>query len=169
MRLLVILAILVIATGCDRKIDQVDCGDAIGPQDYGKFVVNTEQGLAQHISGTVWYRCAAGQSFRGKKCLGDSLAVTRKEADLYAQEFSEKSGEKWRLPTKIEFKQIIEDSCDNPAVNPNVFPGLEVLNYWVSNSSWHGDRFGCSIYMYQGAYYCRQAAAISQPILLVKD
>ena len=169
LRVLITCVTLVLLTGCDRSIDQPDCGSTIQPQDYGRFIVDGSDGLARHISGTVWYRCAAGQSFRGKKCLGESLALTRSEADAYVREFSEKSGEIWRLPTRDEFEQITENSCDNPAANPNVFPGLAVVNYWTADSSWHGDRFGCSIYMYKGSTYCRQASQIEQPILMVKD
>ena len=121
LRVLITCLTLVLLTGCDRNIDQPDCGSTIQPQDYGRFIVDGSDGLARHISGTVWYRCAAGQSFRGKKCLGESLALTRSEADAYVREFSEKSGETWRLPTKDEFEQITESSCDNPAANPNVF------------------------------------------------
>jgi hypothetical protein len=92
-------------TGCDRNIDQPDCGSTIQPQDYGRFIVDGSEGLARHISGTVWYRCAAGQSFRGKKCLGESLALTRSEADAYVREFSEKSGETWRFQPKTSLNK----------------------------------------------------------------
>ena len=166
------LCLLVIAltlVGCDRKIGQPYCGDVTSPQDYGKFVVDAEKGLAQHISGTVWYRCAAGQSFRGKKCIGDSVRVTRAAADDYIREFSEKSGEQWRLPTKEEFESIVEEHCDNPALNPNVFPNIEVNNYWLQEDSWHGSRFACSIYILQGSSFCRQPSDINLPILLIKE
>ena len=164
-----LLLIALILAGCDRKIGQPYCGDVTSPQDYGNFVVDAEQGLAQHISGSVWYRCAAGQSFRGKKCIGESVRVTRAQADNYIREFSEKSGQIWRLPKRKEFESIIEENCDNPALNPNVFPGLEVNNYWLQEDSWHGNRFACSIYVFQGSSFCRQPSDINLPILLIKE
>ena len=118
--------------GCDRDIGQPYCGDVTSPQDYGQFVVDGEKGIAQHISGTVWYRCAAGQSFRGKKCIGEPVRVTRAQADGYIREFSDKSGQRWRLPKRKEFERILEEDCDNPALNPNVFPNVEVNNYWLA-------------------------------------
>ena len=160
---------LVLIMGCDRNIDKPDCSKIFSPQDYGKFIVNGTTGIAQHASGDVWYRCKAGQSFRGKKCLGDALKLTRREADSYLRDFSEKSGETWRLPTKSEFKKILESSCDSPNVNPNVFPGLTTDNYWLQDSSWHGSRFGCSIFLYQGSTSCRQPADLHQYVLIMRD
>ena len=81
--------IALVLAGCDREIGRPYCGEVTSPQDYGKFVVDGEKGIAQHISGTVWYRCAAGQSFRGKKCIGEPVRVTRAQADGYIREFSE--------------------------------------------------------------------------------
>ena len=168
LRVLITCLTLVLFTGCDRNIDQPDCGSTIQPQDYGRFIVDGSDGLARHISGTVWYRCAAGQSFRGKKCLGESLALTRSEADAYVGEFSEKSGEAWRLPPQTSLNKSPKVRVTTGRKSQRL-PGLAVVNYWTADSSWHGDRFGCSIYMYKGSTYCRQASQIEQPILLVKD
>lgn len=167
-RLIPVLACLLLA-GCGRELDRPDCNANTAPDDYGRFIVNASTGMAQHASGSVWYRCMAGQSFRGKKCLGKPLELTRQEADSYLRDFSNKSGEVWRLPTKSEFKDITESRCDNPAMNPNVFPGLAVENYWLDDGSWHGERFGCSIFLYQGTVSCRQPAQVKQPILMVRD
>lgn len=160
---------LLLLVGCDRSRELPDCVNVKSPKDYGKFIVNPTTGLAQHVSGSVWYRCMAGQSFRGKKCLGDPLELTKIEAESYLRDFSNKSGETWRLPTQDEFEEILETTCDSPPLNPNVFPGVAVKNFWLSDSSWHGDRFGCSIFLFQGSTSCRQAAQLQQPILMVRD
>ena len=160
---------LLLLVGCDRSRELPDCVNVKSPKDYGKFIVNPTTGLAQHVSGSVWYRCMAGQSFRGKKCLGEPLELTKIEAESYLRDFSNKSGETWRLPTQDEFEEILETTCDSPPLNPNVFPGVAVKNFWLSDSSWHGDRFGCSIFLFQGSTSCRQAAQLQQPILMVRD
>jgi hypothetical protein len=162
------LSLCLVLAGCDRNIDLPDCTTQFDPTDYGKYLVDTNQGLATDAQGNVWYRCKAGQTFRGKRCLGDPVYLTRTEADSFARDFSEKVGMPFRLPTKSEVKSIIESSCDSPAVNPNVFPGLSTENYWLQESSWHGERFGCSVYMYQGSVSCRQSADIPQPVLLIQ-
>lgn len=169
MRILVAFIALILLSGCDRSRERPDCVNVKSPKDYGKFIVNPTTGLAQHVSGSVWYRCMAGQSFRGKKCLGETLELTRSEADSYLRDFSHKSGEVWRLPTKGEFQEILETTCDNPPLNPNVFPNIAVENFWLEDSSWHGERFGCSIFLFQGSTSCRQAAQLRQPILMVRD
>lgn len=169
MRILILICAALMLTGCERNVDKIDCVDAFSPTEYGKFIVDPSLGIATHSSGDVWYRCQAGQSFRGKKCLGEPLKLTRQEADSYLRDFSDKSGERWRLPTQSEFKRIIESSCDNPPVNPNVFPGLTVDNYWLQDSSWHGANFGCSIFLFQGWTSCRQPAQVHQPIMMVRD
>mgnify|MGYP001555987519 CR=1 FL=1 len=169
MRILITCMTLLLLVGCDRSRELPDCVNVKSPKDYGKFIVNPTTGLAQHVSGSVWYRCMAGQSFRGKKCLGEPLELTKIEAESYLRDFSNKSGEKWRLPTQDEFEEILEKTCDSPPLNPNVFPGVAVKNFWLSDSSWHGDRFGCSIFLFQGSTSCRQAAQLQQPILMVRD
>ncbi len=169
MRILVACITLLLLAGCERSRELPDCVDVKSPKDYGKFIVNPTTGLAQHVSGSVWYRCMAGQSFRGKKCLGDPLELTKIEAESYLRDFSNKSGEKWRLPTQDEFEEILETTCDSPPLNPNVFPGVAVKNFWLSDSSWHGERFGCSIFLFQGSTSCRQAVQLHQPILMVRD
>jgi len=169
MRILITCMTLLLLVGCDRSRELPDCVNVKSPKDYGKFIVNPTTGLAQHVSGSVWYRCMAGQSFRGKKCLGDPLELTKIEAESYLRDFSNKSGETWRLPTQDEFEEILETTCDSPPLNPNVFPGVAVKNFWLSDSSWHGDRFGCSIFLFQGSTSCRQAAQLQQPILMVRD
>jgi hypothetical protein len=169
MRILITWMTLLLLVGCDRSRELPDCVNVKSPKDYGKFIVNPTTGLAQHVSGSVWYRCMAGQSFRGKKCLGDPLELTKIEAESYLRDFSNKSGETWRLPTQDEFEEILETTCDSPPLNPNVFPGVAVKNFWLSDSSWHGDRFGCSIFLFQGSTSCRQAAQLQQPILMVRD
>ncbi|CAI8410322.1 MAG: DUF1566 domain-containing protein [Litorivicinaceae bacterium] len=170
MRILVACITLLLLTSCDRSTELPDCVDAKSPKDYGKFIVNPTTGLAQHVSGSVWYRCMAGQSFRGKKCLGQPLELTKAEADSYLRDFSHKTGERWRLPTKNEFKEILETSCDNPPLNPNVFPMIEVKNFWLSDKPWlQNASFACAIFLFQGSISCRQAIQLQQPILMVRD
>lgn len=170
MRILVACITLLLLTSCDRSTELPDCVDAKSPKDYGKFIVNPTTGLAQHVSGSVWYRCMAGQSFRGKKCLGQPLELTKAEADSYLRDFSHKTGERWRLPTKNEFEEILETSCDNPPLNPNVFPSVEVKNFWLNDKPWlQNARFACAIFLFQGSTSCRQAIQLQQPILMVRD
>ena len=170
MRILIAVMIFLVLTGCDRSRELPDCKDVKSPKDYGNFLVDPTAGLAQHVSGSIWYRCMAGQSFRGKKCLGEPLELSLSEAESYLRDFSRKSGEKWRLPTKDEFEEILETTCDSPPLNPNVFPAVAVKNFWLIDRPWlENARFGCSIFLFQGSTSCRQAVQLHQPILMVRD
>ena len=105
-----------------------------------------------------------------QKCLGEPLELSLSEAESYLRDFSRKSGEKWRLPTKDEFEEILETTCDSPPLNPNVFPGVAVKNFWLIDRPWlENARFGCSIFLFQGSTSCRQAVQLHQPILMVRD
>ena len=86
----------------------------------------------------------------------------------YAAEVREKTGESWRLPSKSEMPKFLEKKCINPAVNPFVFPNLEVTNFWTKSKGLHQDQ-QVPVYTYQGRVFCRQARSIEQPFLLVKS
>ena len=106
MRILVACITLLLLTSCDRSTALPDCVDAKSPKDYGKFIVNPTTGLAQHVSGSVWYRCMAGQSFRGKKCLGQPLELTKAEADSYLRDFSHKTENAGGCQLKMSSKRF---------------------------------------------------------------
>ena len=111
-----------------------------------------------------------GTIIQGKKCLGEPLELTKVEAESYLRDFSQKTGEEWRLPTQDEFDEILETSCDNPPLNPNVFPSIAVKNFWLSDKPWlQNARFACAIFLFQGSTSCRQAVELHQPILMVRD
>ena len=100
------------------------------------------RGLAQDKRDKIlWYRCAAGQSYKNSECKGKHYILIGKKPWLLLKNFSEKSGKKWRLPSKKELKSIMLDQCINPAVDVTVFKDLEVNNFWTSSDSLNSDLF----------------------------
>ena len=164
-----VAAMIALLAGCDNyRIDE-KCSDHISRGDRGTFVTD-DSGLAKDIeTGTTWYRCVAGKSFSNYRCKGEALYLSWDDATEYAEEFSQKSGIQWRLPTNDEMKSIIEGSCIGPAINGNVFPAAETYNHWTSSNSRHQKSFKCSINTYNGSLTCRQARVLKQPFLLVQD
>ena len=74
----------------------------------------------------TWQRCSVGQSWQdGKGCIGTVQGLTLLQAELL-----ETDG--WRLPTIDELETLVDPSCDHPAINQEVFPGMDVqrLYYW---------------------------------------
>jgi hypothetical protein len=164
------LSLIVLLAACSDQRNQPECGDVIKSRlDKHDFEI-FDGGMALHRpTGLTVTQCAVGQRMSNYRCRGESLKMTWDEAMAYAEEVREKTGEPWRLPEKDEIPDFLESDCINPAVNPYVFPDLEVANFWTASKGLHQDKFRCSIYSYQGRVFCRQARDIPQPFLLVKD
>ncbi len=163
------ISMLLMLNSCADYRSEEKCTDAIPRGDKGRFEV-TNAGFARDTeTETVWYRCAAGQRYSNFRCKGEILLLTWDEAIDYAEEFSEKSGVTWRLPTDDEMISVTESSCVNPAINHNVFPDISVDNHWTSSKGLHQDVFRCAVNSYNGRMSCRQARKIAQPFLLVRD
>ncbi|MGA0807156.1 MAG: DUF1566 domain-containing protein [Pseudohongiellaceae bacterium] len=166
LRLLPGLASALLLAACDGFTAPVSClahyttGERPGWQ-------LEEQGVALHLaSGSRWYRCPAGMTWAANRCQGEALRTGWTEAMAYASEFSEKSGLAWSLPDNGEFGSIQESACNNPSLNPQVFGGLEVENYWTSSRTLHHDSLRCSLYTYGGEINCRTDRTTPLPFLL---
>ena len=163
----VICVLALFVSSCDYYAQSPDCGDYFRNNPVNSFSTDN-RGLAQDKSTKLlWYRCAAGQSYKNSECKGKALHLNWDEAMAFAKEFSEKSGKKWRLPSKKELKSIMVNQCINPAVDVRVFKGLEVNNFWTSSDSLNSDLFRCSVYNFKGDLFCRQPRAAKLPFLLV--
>lgn len=157
--------------GCELSTRKPDCSDTIARLDRGAFLVS-EQGLARHPNQNIeWYRCNGGQTFQNRRCVGDALHLSREDAISYAAEFTARAGGDavWRLPTIREMQGIMESGCHNPAVNYNVFPAVEVANYWTTTPSRWGNNVGCAMYTLRGDWYCRASLRVESPFMLVRD
>lgn len=166
---MITFACVVAINGCDLRARPPSCDDYFEPRDRSGFLTD-ERGIARRKDSKIlWYRCPAGKSFISRRCEGSGLRLSWNDAMAYAEEFSVKSGKPWRLPTNNEMKSIQEKACVSPSVNPIVFPDTEVDNYWTSSSSWHHNSLGCSLYLYQGDLFCRQARTTELPFFLVLD
>jgi hypothetical protein len=162
-------AMIALLSSCDVYEAETKCADYFEKGDRGQF--DTKQaGLARDTeTNTVWYRCPAGKTFLHQRCKGETVLATWDEAMAYAEEFSEKAGTTWRLPTKKEMKSIMETSCHGPTINVNVFPATEVANFWTASSGLHQDQFRCSVNTFNGSISCRQIRSLEQPFMLVRD
>ena len=168
-RFTLMVSFLTLTLGCADQRNQPDCAEVFESRlERSSFKV-FKNGLALHEpTGLTVTQCAVGQRMVNYKCRGDAIKLTWDDAIAYAAEVREKTGEPWRLPTKSEMPKLLEKQCINPAVNPFIFPNLEVANFWTESKGLHQDQFRCSVYTYQGRVFCRQARIIEQPFLLVK-
>lgn len=112
------------------------CNDflnASAPAD--RFVVEEATAVDLH-TGLRWARCAAGYDWAGGACIRNTQlaesfdwqsALQYSTAATYAGEAG------WRLPNKNELDSLVERKCEQPAINSEVFPGTDSVNFWTNS------------------------------------
>lgn len=159
--------ISVMLSSCDQVRAKPSCQDYFGATDLTGYQL-IDGGMALHVdSGTVWYRCPAGQRYRDGECLGEALMLSFADAGDYVTEFSEQSSYNWRLPSNEEFRAISTNRCLNPAVNTNVFAQLPIENYWLGDGTNTISGRKCVAYSYQGRIACRESQDSLHRFMLV--
>ena len=161
------LLALLFVSSCERGQPQ-NCSDLIEPGDFGSFEMVLGGIARDKDNRREWYRCSLGQRFNGSSCVGKPQLKTVEETLVIIGELNQKSGTSWRLPSLKELRSLVVEGCGNPAVNPNVFPGILVENYWASDES-SASGFRCGMYTYLGATSCRLFNSLERPSLLVRD
>ncbi len=84
---------------------------------------------------TMWMRCALGQKWDGKTCVGEPTLFTWNEVHQLAAKYNaEKFGgfDQWRVPFLPELMTLRETNCSNPAMNTEVFIGAPSVFFWSS-------------------------------------
>ena len=128
-----LLVVALGVVGCERV--SYACVDVVASNDIGQFELALG-GLARDRENKLeWYRCSLGQRFNGSECVGEAQYEKWDDTIVIIDEVNEKSGTNWRMPTLKELRTLVIEDCGNPAVNPNVFPGILVENYWAADKS----------------------------------
>jgi hypothetical protein len=124
----------------------VDAANNTTPND--RFTLNSDGTAIDNQTGLMWNRCSVGQTWDGDSstCTGTAIMQNWAEALSAAENASDAGHTDWYLPNIKELASIVEQSCTDPAVNPNVFPNTPSENYWSSspsaeedNKSWYMD------------------------------
>lgn len=170
-RLALSLGLVALLTACGSSSELPGCDSYLTNQPGSALFESDDQGLTTHIqSGTVFYRCVGGQSYRGERCFGSPLVLDLSQTQSYLEEFSVKTQRDWRLPTQKEIRLIHLDQCQNPAVDTRVFPNLPIDNLWTgSQKMLQGDDFQCVMYTFNGSVSCRHFDSTPLPFLMVLD
>lgn len=79
----------------------------------------------------VWAPCAIGQQWKKKQCIGKAKLVDWNQARKIADNFNTPISGKWRLPSVHELSSITELSCENPAINLQLFPNAPSMHFWT--------------------------------------
>jgi hypothetical protein len=164
---LLILAAGLVLAGCSDFRNPPSCGEYFADGDVSGYQL-LDGGMALHLAtGTIWYRCAAGQYFQNGMCQGEALLSDWNAARAFADEFSQLSTYQWRLPSNSEVKAISTSQCVNPALNPGVFPQLAIDNYWTTDGAALSSARKCMVYTFQGQISCREPASAQHAFMLV--
>ena len=114
-------------------------------------------------TGVIWQRCLLGQQWDGKACTGTepnfrlAFVLTAAEnaqreqnrqfgrfavaacpsdgcPDRPADQEKEKAARlEWRLPNIKELQSLVEESCSDPSINTNIFPGSPTGAFMTSS------------------------------------
>jgi len=80
----------------------------------------------------MWARCTVGQTWHKGKCTGKAELKSWDDAMALASNSTLHLHNDWRLPTVHELSELTELSCQNPAINVNLFPDTPSLSFWTN-------------------------------------
>ncbi|MEM9181856.1 MAG: DUF1566 domain-containing protein [Pseudomonadota bacterium] len=121
------------------SVAQAQCADGIGNPSVPRSAPNqdfleTADGTVLHVpSELVWQRCALGQTWNGASCDGTPQLLSFGEALQAAASHEQANAQDWRLPNRNELGSIVEDRCELPALDSNVFPDAPAGEHWSSS------------------------------------
>ena len=161
------LVIAVMLAGCDFSRVTVSCTEHIEAGDMGRFEDRGNGIVFDPQTQLEWYRCAVGQRYTERGCMGMPERLAWSEVDAYLDEIAEKSGDSWRVPTGGEFLALAQDQCINPSLNPNVFPNSLIDNHWVMGEGVYAGE-PCMVYTYRVTRSCRLFSEDLRPFFMVK-
>ena len=98
--------------------------------DSSRFILSKGSAFDK-VTKLTWRRCSAGSVWKeGLGCVGSPELMCFEEAEHFAKQ----AGDGWRVPTIKELYSIVEQGCENPAINSIVFPDInasgESAPYW---------------------------------------
>jgi hypothetical protein len=164
---ILILILCLLIQSCGKK-PSVSCSELLGRSDLQHFELRGKGLVFDTKNQIEWYQCSVGQRYSNNKCTGEAMILTWTDSVAAISEINEKSRTSWRLPSLGELSSLRVDGCSNPSINPNIFPGILVENYWAKDESPHPG-FRCGMYTFSGATSCRLFYDLERPFLMVRD
>lgn len=101
-----------------------------------RYKRDSQGNLLDLVTGLIWRQCVAGVS--GENCeQGVAEKMDWQQAFEFAQSMNDENPElhAWRLPSIKELQQNIELACEEPPLNPIVFPNTPFGEVWSSTPS----------------------------------
>jgi hypothetical protein len=98
-----------------------------------RYTLNQNGTLLDKQTGLTWMRCSLGQKWTGSTCRGSEQDYDWQTALQTAESYQFAAKKDWRLPNQAELKSLVEQRCDNPAINVIAFPNTASHYYWSSS------------------------------------
>ncbi len=99
----------------------------------GTFIDNRDGTVTDSRFGLMWKRCSEGQTWSGRTCTGAASPRDWKDAMEHAEGASYAGYDDWRLPNLKELASIVEDACEDPAIDSGVFPITPSSEFWSAS------------------------------------
>jgi len=124
-----------------------------------RFTDNGNGTVTDLATGLIWKQCAEGLS--GAGCLsGSTMRFTWQQALQHAADAVFAGSSLWRLPNKKELASLVEQRCDDPAINTRYFPNTPSAWFWSSsptayslNGAWDVAFFNGYVNYYPKGYF----------------
>jgi hypothetical protein len=136
-----------------------------------RFKQDDQGNILDSFTGLIWKRCVAG--LLGEFCdQGEQLKMSWPQALMYAEQVNNEQTEvltsSWRLPNIKELQSTIETQCEEPALNPFVFPNVPLEDVWSATP--HNYDTNKSYYLqYQNSVIFFSAREVELQVHLVRD
>lgn len=97
------------------------------------FSVSVDGTALARATGLMWARCLLGQTLVDGVCSGAPAKMRWEEALAAARSARLAGYSDWRLPNPKEALSVIDDRCDAPSLNADIFPiAVPVFSIWTS-------------------------------------
>jgi hypothetical protein len=112
--------------------------------------------LTDNNTGLMWKKCSEGQTWDKVTggCHMGSASYLWQAALNQAQTTNNKGGfagkSDWRVPNIKELDAIVEEQCNNPAINLAVFPATPNAVFWSSSPTAYAGGHAWSIHFNSG-------------------
>lgn len=141
------------------------CGLATTAQAGDRYTVSADgQEVRDTTTQLTWRRCAEGQRFDGKACLGKpmrlSYAGAKKAADA--------AGSGWRVPTLQELVGLVDKKAKKPKIDAQAFPKAPNLSFWASRQG-SDDDLGAWLVSFANGKVTGNVGQTKFPLRLVKS
>lgn len=105
----------------------------------GQRYVFTADEVLDKYTRLVWRRCAVGQTWTGSDCRGELDTQEWPGVLAGANAEARRTGQAWRLPNIKELSTLADRSRVRPAVDPAVFPGVAMSQWYWSGTPFAAD------------------------------